>query len=383
VSVERSQAHAALRRTAAAVLVLCALVLLGGCGRSNHYEPPPPPAVTVSKPVKMPITDYLNATGTVAAAQSVELVARVEGYLRSVDFQDGTPVKKGQLLFVIQPEQYQANLASAQAQLENAQSEYQRQLRMIKENATSQANVEKWRSSRDQAAASVELAKIQLSYTRISSPFNGRIDRHLVDPGNLVGASGQATKLANVEQLDPIYVYFTVNERDLLRVRAAAAAAGTPLNGQVPAAPVTVGLQTESGYPHEGKLDFASNSLDTGSGTLQLRAIVPNQKFTLLPGLFARVRVPLSQAVPQWVVPDRAVTTDQVGSYVLVVGADHKVVQQRIEIGAAQNGMRVVLSGLSPQSDVVVNGLQFAVPGNLVTATEQPLTLPAADGAAH
>ena len=363
-------------------VVLLAAVLAAGCGRSNHYEPPPPPSVTVSKPLRMPITDYLNATGTVAAAQTVDLVARVEGYLRSIDFVDGSPVKKGQLLFVIQPEPYQANLAAAQAQLDNAQSEYQRQLRMIKENATSQANVEKWRSSRDQAAAQVEIARIQLGYTRITSPFDGRIDRHLIDVGNLVGMSGQATKLASVEQLDPVYVYFTVNERDLLKVRSSAAAAGNPINGKVPPVPVTVGLQTESGYPHQGTLDFASNSLDTGSGTLQLRAIVPNARFILLPGLFARVRVPLSKAIEQWVVPDRAVTTDQVGSYVLTVAPDHKVSQTRIEIGPAQNGMRVVLAGLAPESEVVTDGLQFAVPGNLVAPTEKPLALPPADGPA-
>jgi len=363
-------------------VVLLAAVLAAGCGRSNHYEPPPPPSVTVSRPLRMPITDYLNATGTVAAAQTVDLVARVEGYLRSIDFVDGSPVKKGQLLFVIQPEPYQANLAAAQAQLDNAQSEYQRQLRMIKENATSQANVEKWRSSRDQAAAQVEIARIQLGYTRITSPFDGRIDRHLIDVGNLVGMSGQATKLASVEQLDPVYVYFTVNERDLLKVRSSAAAAGNPINGKVPPVPVAVGLQTESGYPHQGTLDFASNSLDTGSGTLQLRATVPNARFVLLPGLFARVRVPLSKATEQWVVPDRAVTTDQVGSYVLTVAPDHKVSQTRIEIGPAQNGMRVVLAGLAPESEVVTDGLQFAVPGNLVAPTEKPLALPGADGPA-
>jgi len=145
---------------------------------------------------------------------------------------------------------------------------------------------------------------------------------------------------------------------------------------------VAVGLQTESGYPHQGTLDFASNSLDTGSGTLQLRATVPNARFILLPGLFARVRVPLSKAIEQWVVPDRAVTTDQVGSYVLTVAPDHKVSQTRIEIGPAQNGMRVVLAGLAPESEVVTDGLQFAVPGNLVAPTEKPLALPGADGPA-
>jgi RND family efflux transporter MFP subunit len=370
-----------LRRT---MLLVAALALLAGCGRSNHYQPPPAPAVSVAKPLSLPVTDYLEATGSVAASKTVDLVARVEGYLRSVDFKDGSLVKAGELLFVIEPEPYQAKLASQQAQLANAQSEYERQLRMIKDNATSQANVEKWRSQRDQDAAAVTLAKINLGYTRITAPFAGRIDRHLVDPGNLVGSSGAATKLATLEQIDPAFVYFSVNERDVLRVRAAARAAGHPINAELPAIPVTLGLQTEEGYPHEGVLDFAGTGLDTGSGTLQVRAVVPNPQRIFLPGLFARVRIPLGAPAKRLLVPDRVVSNDQVGSYVLIIGPDHKVVQQRVEIGTREGGLRAVLSGLAPDSDVVVDGLQSAIPGNLVTPTERPLAAPAAPGdAAH
>lgn len=367
---------------AVAVLLGAAAALLPGCGRNNHYEPPPAPSVTVAKPVSRPVTDYLEATGSVAASKTVDLVARVEGYLRSVDFKDGSVVKAGQLLFVIEPEPYQAKLASQQAQLANAQSEYERQLRMIKENATSQANVEKWRSQRDQAAAAVTLARINLGYTRITAPFAGRIDRHLVDPGNLVGSSGTATKLATLEQIDPAFVYFSVNERDVLRVRAAARAHGHPMNGDVSAIPVTLGLQTEQGYPHEGLLDFAGTGLDTGSGTLQVRAVVPNAESIFLPGLFARLRIPLGPPAAHLMVPDRVVSSDQVGSYVLVVGPDHKVVQQRVAIGAREGALRAVLSGLSPESEVVVDGLQNAIPGNLVTPTERPIAPPATPAAA-
>jgi RND family efflux transporter MFP subunit len=372
------------RPAALAVLLAAALMALSGCGRGNHYQPPPAPAVTVAKPLSLPVTDYLEATGSVAASKTVDLVARVEGELRSVDFKDGSLVKAGQLLFVIEPEPYQAKLASQQAQLANAQSEYERQLRMIKENATSQASVEKWRSQRDQAAAAVTLAKINLGYTRITAPFAGRIDRHLVDPGNLVGSSGTATKLATLEQVDPAFVYFSVNERDVLRVRAAAAARGRPINGEVPPIPITLGLQTEEGYPHEGVLDFAGNGLDTGSGTLQVRAVVPNAQRTFLPGLFARLRIPLGAPAAHLMVPERVVSSDQVGSYVLIVGADHRVVQQRIEIGARAGALRAVLAGLNPESDVIIDGLQNAIPGNLVAATQHPLAAPAAPaGAAH
>jgi RND family efflux transporter MFP subunit len=367
---------------ACAVSALFAAMLLGACGKSNQYQPPPPPPVTVSKPLRLPVTDYLQATGSVAASKTVDLVARVEGYLRSVDFKDGSLVKAGELLFVIEPEPYQAKLASQQAQLLNAQTEYARQLRMIKENATSQANVDKWLSQRDQSAAAVTLAKINLSYTHVEAPFSGRIDRHLVDPGNLVGSTGQATKLATLEQIDPAFVYFSVNERDVLRVRAAAMAQGRPLNGELPPVPVDLGLQTEDGYPHQGTLDFANTGLDTGSGTLQLRAVVPNSKWVFLPGLFARLRIPLGPPKPRLMIPDRIVGNDQVGSYVLILGADHKVVQQRIETGALQDGLRAVLSGLDPDSEVIVDGLQNAVPGNAVTPTERPLVPPAPRSAA-
>jgi RND family efflux transporter MFP subunit len=360
------------------VAVLVAGALLGACGTKNQYQPPPAPKVTVSKPLLLPVTDYLQATGSVAAFQTVDLVARVEGYLRSVNFTDGSLVKAGELLFLIEPEPYQAKLAAQQAQLLNAQTEYDRQLRMIKENATAQASVDKWRSQRDQAQAAVTLASINLGYTRITAPFAGRIGRHLVDPGNLVGSVGGPTKLATIEQIDPALAYFSINERDVLRVRAAALAHGTPINGQAPRVPVYVGLQTETGYPHEGALDFAGTGLDTGSGTLQLRAEIPNAQRVFLPGLFARLRIPLSKPTPRLMVPDRVVTNDQVGSYVLVVGPDHKVLQQRIEIGTLQDGLRAVISGLAPDSQVVTDGLQNAVPGNLVTPVEAALTPPPA-----
>ena len=369
------------RTTAALALAgVTIAALLGACGKRNAYQPPPPPPVTVSRPVLMPVTDYLQQTGSVAAFKTVDLVARVEGYLRSVNFKDGSLVKQGQLLFVIEPEPYEAKLASYQAQLLDAQSEYDRQLRMIKQNATSQANVDKWLSQRDQAAAAVTLAKINLGYTRVTAPYDGRIDRHLVDPGNLVGTGGVATKLATIEQIDPAYVYFSINERDLLRVRATAQAQGRNIR-EAPRVPVQVALQTEEGYPREGTLDFASTGLDTGSGTLQLRAIVPNADRILLPGLFARVRIALSQPAPRLTVPDRVVSSDQVGSYVLTVTPDHKVKQQRIETGPLENGFRAVLAGLDANSEVVTDGLQNAIPGNLVTPTERPLSAPARQAA--
>jgi RND family efflux transporter MFP subunit len=374
--IERSLGRIVAR--ALTVSALAGSVLLAACGGRNQYQPPPPPAVTVSKPLRLPVTDYLETTGSVAALRTVDLVARVEGYLRSVDFTDGSLVKAGELLFVIEPEPYQAKLAGAQAQLDNAKSEYQRQLRMMKENATSQASVDKWLSQRDSDAANVTLARINLGYTHITAPFAGRIGRHLVDPGNLVGSAGTATKLATLEQIIPIYVYFSINERDVLRVRAAAQAQGKPINAEAPRVPVEVGLQTDNGYPYRGTLDFADTGVSSGSGTLQLRAVVPNAERVLLPGLFARLRIALGPPKPMLMVPDRVVSYDQVGSYVLLVDAEHKVLQRRVETGPLRDGLRAIVSGLDADSEVVVDGLLNAVPGNAVSPSERPLTAPAA-----
>jgi RND family efflux transporter MFP subunit len=178
-----------------------------------------------------------------------------------------------------------------------------------------------------------------------------------------------------------VYIYFSVNERDVQHIRASALKRGVNITGAAPKVPVYVGLQTEPGYPHEGTLDFASTGLDTGSGTLQARAVFPNPERILLPGMFARLRVPTADPREELMVPDRAVASDQAGSYVLIVAPDHKVLQQRVEIGTVQDGMRVIRSGLDGATDVVIDGLQNAVPGNLVTPTTQTLTAAAAPDA--
>jgi len=188
-------------------------MFLSGCEKSGADKQLTPPLVTVSHPVQESVTAYLDLTGTAAASQSVDLVARIPGYLQSVNFQDGAFVESNQLLFVIEPEPYVEQLKIAQAQLLRAQSEYDRQQDLVKQNATSVANVEKWQSERDQAVAQVALAKLNLDYTHVTAPFSGRMGRHLIDPGNMVGVSGD-TKLATLEELVPIYVYFNVNERE-------------------------------------------------------------------------------------------------------------------------------------------------------------------------
>lgn len=368
----------------AAALALSAF--LSACKEENSYQAPPPPTVTVSPPVREKVTNYLEVTGTTAAYNAVDLVARVEGYLTSVNFEDGSMVEKDKLLFVIEQPPYiaqvklqEATIASEKAQLLNAQTEFDRQTRMLAQNATSQAAVDKWRAQRDEAAAgleearaNLEVAKINLSYTRVLAPFAGRVGRHLVDPGNVVGA-GAPTKLATLEQVKPLYAYFTVNERDLLRIRKWAREQGMPL-GTVANVPVFAGLQDEEGYPHQGVLDFVATGLDTKTGTIQVRGIFANEDIAMLPGLFVRLRVPLGQAEPALLVPDKVVNVDQAGQYVLIVGNDNTVQQRRIKTGALVNGLRVVTDGVTDDDLVVIDGLQFATPGAKVITKQGEIT---------
>ncbi|HEX3209592.1 MAG TPA: efflux RND transporter periplasmic adaptor subunit, partial [Geminicoccaceae bacterium] len=236
------------------------LALLAGCGRDNTYVPPPPPDVTVSRPVQQTVTDTIELTGNTQSSNTVNLVARVAGYLQSVNFKDGAIVKKGDLLFVIEPEQYQASVQLAEATVEQQQatlsqatSEYERQQRLIKQKATSESDVENWQAQRNaaqaavnQANANLELARINLGYTRIVAPFDGRVGRRQVDPGNLVGP-GATTQLATIDQLAPIYVYFNVDEQDVLRLRAGLRAKGKTLKDVEPVK-LGIGLQNETGY---------------------------------------------------------------------------------------------------------------------------------------
>jgi RND family efflux transporter MFP subunit len=366
------------------------MALLAGCKdeQRNAYVAPPPPPVTVAAPEVRTVTDYIELTGTTQAIATVDLVARVQGFLEQVHFQDGQLVKKGDLLFTIQQNTYQAQqqqaqsqLQAAQAQLLHAQTEFERYSGLFKQKAASAVDVDTWRANRDQAQAAVlgaqaqlEIAQINLGYTTVAAPFDGRMGRHLIDAGNLVGTGGE-TKLAEINQIDPIYAYFTINERDLLRIRAERAKQGQsdPPADQV----LELGVANEEGFPHQGKLDFAAITLTPGTGTLELRGIFPNPKLELLPGLFARIRGPLSERPDALLVPQAAIGRDQAGAYVLTVGAEDVVQRTGIELGQTVGTLQVVESGLKAGDRVIVNGLERAVPGRKVTPREAPPDGPA------
>jgi RND family efflux transporter MFP subunit len=352
-------------------------VILAGCKDTPKPQPPPPPKVTVTQPVQRMVTDYLELTGNTQAIYTVQLVARVAGYLEQVLFQDGQIVKKGQQLFVIQRNTYEDNLRQAEAaiaqyraQLLYAESQFVRYSNLIQHNAATQSDVDNWRYQRDLAQANLrsaesqrDLAKLNLDYTLVTAPFDGRMDRRQVDPGNLVG-SGGSTVLASINQIDPIYVYFNISDSDLARLRKGARGIPGPSDSRTWS--VQVGLPGEDGYPHEGRLDFAAISLTTTTGTLLMRGILPNGDGRILPGLYARVRVPLERK-ESLLVPEVAVGHDQQGAYVFVVNEKNVVERRSVKTGPAVDALRAIDDGLAGKEWVIVNGLLRAGPGRQVT----------------
>lgn len=340
-------------------LLLAALPALLTVGCSKQESPTqPPPQVTVSAPRSGDVSEFMDLTGTVGALQCVTNVARVSGYLESLDFQDGSYVKKGTPLFKIQQDQYIQNLNLYQAKLTYSTAEYNRQLEMIKKNATSENAVEQYLSEMEQNLANVALAKLNLQYTTISAPFDGLLGEHQVDVGNMVGENAaMPTSVVVIQQIDPIYVNFSINTRDALRIRRLMASEGLAMKSGVNTAPVLAQLEDETGFPHVGKLDFSNNSVDTSTGTIQLRGIFPNPEKVMFPGLFAAVRIPLGAPKPGLLLPESAVLSDQEGDYVFVVNARDVVERRAVVKGPLQGAERAVKEGVSATDRVVVNGI--------------------------
>jgi RND family efflux transporter MFP subunit len=373
-----------------ALLMVMPLAVAGGlaaCGQKNEYAAPPPPKVTVAQPAEQDVPRYYESTGNAASVNTIDLVARVQGFVQAINYTDGQFVKKGTSLFTIEPEPYKlkvdaakASVTSAQATLVVKQQDFARQEDLLKRQVSAQVTYDQALAARDSAQADVQSAQaneqqaeINLGYTDVTAPFDGIVTARQVSIGQLVGANTPTT-LATLVQLDPIWVNFNASERDVLEVRAALAKQGRTTTSLL-GTPVEVGLQTDEGYPHVGKLDYVAPDVDPSTGTLAGRAILDNPDRTVLPGLFVRIRIP-GKPRPVLLVPDVAIGSDQGGRYVLVVNKDNIVEQHKVEPGQSVGDLRVIDEGLAKDDRVVIGGIMQAVPGQKVDPVPGTVSAP-------
>lgn len=354
------------------------LLLLNGCDKSAPASTaPPPPNVTVNQPTRRDVVEWAEYQGRMEAVDRVEVSARVTGYLQSVNFKDGAEVKKGDLLFVIDPRPYQAVLDRAEADLQQAQTRFElasndmaRATRLLKARAISVEEADS-RSKTERAAnsailsarASVEAAQLDMDYTRVTAPISGRIGRKMITEGNLVnGNQGQSTVLATIVSLDPIYCYFDADESSILKYQQLARE-GKGDNIRDGKMICELQLGDETGFPRKGVLDFVDNQVDASTGTLSVRGVFANPDRMLQPGFFARVRVPGSVKYSALLIPDLAVGTDQGQKFVYVVDDKNTVGYRTVQLGPLEDGLRVVREGLQTNDWVIVNGLMSVRPG--------------------
>ena len=361
-----------------------------------RIPPAPPPASPVT-PAQLPsatnqpipvvtprtqsVSSYVEITGNAASVNAVKLIARVEGYLDQIHYEDGQFVKKGDLLFTIQQDQYkdqlqqaQAQLLTAQASLTYAKTEVVRYTALLKKDAATQTEVDKWNYDRASAEAQllgaqaqVALAKLNLGYTEVRAPFDGIVGKHLIDPGNVVGGAGQQPALAEITQLDPIYVVANLSEQQVLQIRQNLEQHRLTF-ADLHKVPVGVALQGQTGFPLQGTIEYVAPAVDPTTGTLLVRGILANPDRTLLPGFFVNMRLPTARVSQNaLLVPDRSLQEDQGGRYLLIVNKDNVVEQRYVQLGQLDGALRVITSGLKPDDRVVVGDLWRATPGTKVT----------------
>jgi multidrug efflux system membrane fusion protein len=370
-------------------------VSLSACKPDNKFMPPPPAEISVAVPLQQQVAPFEVLTGNTVSFATVDLVARVEGFLTEIKYTDGALVKKGDTLFVIEQTMYkakvkegEAGVAAAQAALVQAEAEFTRQQTLLRQNVSSQATFDVAQAKRDSARANVEsnqgnltIAQTNLGYTTVAAPFDGIVSKHLITVGELVG-NGVATKLATIVQLDPMYVEFNMSEQDVLQIRANLKERRLDVE-ELSKIPLSIGLMNEDGFPHQGFLNYVSPELDASTGTILVRGLFNNPTRALVPGFFVRVKVPKGLgATASLLVPNRLIAEDQAGKYLLVVNKDNVVEQVRITTGQLiTGGLRVIATGLKADDRVVLSTNSRAIPGGKVVPklTTIPVT---ADGPA-
>ena len=381
-----------IKHVAALGLVACLTGPLGGCDRKPAGAgQPPPPQVSVAQVLEKRVKDWDEFTGRLQAVETVEIRPRVSGYIDKVAFTEGSQVKRGALLFVIDPRPYQAEYDKAAADVKRFKTaldlgkiELARVQKLMESGAVSQEELDERKSNVAQAQANVagaqaalEAAALNLNFTRVTSPIDGRVSRAEVTRGNLVtGGANGGTLLSSVVSMNPIYLYFDADEQSYLRYSQMARSGQRP-SSRDNSNPVQVGLANEEGFPHAGTMDFVDNQLNPQTGTIRARAVLQNKDGQFTPGLFARVQLLGSGEYAAILIEDRAVNTDQNQKYVLLLGPNNVIEYRKVKLGRVIDGLRVVREGLKAGDVVVVNGAQRVHPG--VTVTPQRVNMGADD----
>jgi membrane fusion protein, multidrug efflux system len=374
-SVRKLDAAVLPPRAVAAVLAILTLTLAGCEQPASQAAAPPPPPVTVAEPVKRTVTDWDEFTGRFEAVEEVQVRPRVGGYVTSVEFQDGAIVHAGDLLYVIDSrpfeavaEQAEGQLSDARAKVELAKRELDRGLNLVQTSAVSEQLVDQRRqalqaahAAETQAAGALKAAKLNIEFTHVVAPITGRVSRHLVSAGNLVQGSdnGSSTLLTSIVTLDPIYVYFDMDEATFIKYSRLWFEGRRPSSRDT-ANPVQVTLAGETKPSHQGTINFLDNRLDVSTGTLRSRAVIKNTDLSILPGQFGRVRLIGSAPYEALLIPDVAVATDQSRKIVFVVKPDDTVEARAVTLGPLDDGLRVIRDGLKAEDRVIVNGIQRA-----------------------